>query len=153
MNATPLSRDNDSTVNCFAVHRTSSHIAIRCTRQFAAILRLKTEGRAPGFAGTVLMETGNSWYQLCSRDTLDHKEGDVDEATAQLFLEFAFIELNELLATIDEDVVVGLPPVVSTPLREVRGIRVNGNLSSRPVKPRFTGKKFHQLKEHFSRAH
>lgn len=151
--ATPLTRDDSSAVNCFAIHRTSSHVSIRASKQFAEILRRKTENCAPGFAGVVLMEVGNGWYQLCSRDTLRHRDVEVDDATAQLFLEYAFIELCEMLETIDQDVVIGLAPTVSTPLREVRELRVVGSLSSRVVPPRLSANKYASLKQHFGRRH
>lgn len=145
-------REATSVVNCFAVHRTPSHVSIRCTKQFAGILRHRTEQRAPGFAGVVLQEIGNGWYELCSRDTLhDRPEVEVDEATAQLFLEYAFIELALLLEGIDDRVVVGHQPVVQGALREVHNLHVHGDLSSNRPPRRFNPQRVNALAQHFGK--
>lgn len=145
MNATPLVRDNSSSVNCFAVHRTESHISVRCSRQMAAALRLKTEGRAPGFAGVQLTEVGNSWFRLTPRDTFHtNPEVEVDKATSQLFLEFALLELERYLSTLDTEV-SSVKVKKESPLKEVRALSVQGRLSSRPVKPRVSASKLAAL--------
>ena len=146
MNTIASSRDNTSIVNCFAVHRTEEHIAVRCTKQFAAMLRARCENRAEGFAGVVLMETGNGWYELCSRDALHFRpEVEVDEATAQLFLEFAMIELLDMVGSLDSIVAVSVTPVIEGTLREVRQVHVSGSLSSRPLAPRLTNRRINAL--------
>lgn len=142
-----LTRDADSVVNCFAVHRGRTQVTIRCSKQFAEMLRANVEQRAEGFAGVVFQESGRGWFAITSRDTLhDRPEVGVDEATAQLFLEYAHIAVLELMADLDESITVITADVRKNgPLREHRSVTVRGAVSSRPVKPALSQSKLNQL--------
>ena len=152
MNNIAASRDTESVVNCFAVHRTDRRIAVRCTKQFASMLKERCENHAEGFAGVGFLEVGNGWYELCSRDTLHFRpEVEVDEVTAQLFLEYAFIELTEMVSGLDTGPIVFQAPVVQGTLREVRELRVAGDLSSNRPAPRLHAHKLQALTQRFGR--
>lgn len=142
-----LTRDESSAVNCFAVHRASGHVSVRCSKPFAQMLRHRVENRAEGFGGVVFQEVGRGWYELVSRDALNVRPDEaVDEATAQLFLEFAYIELTDMMASLNQDVTVITAHTKEThALREVRSVVVTGAVSSRPIRPALSVGKWNQL--------
>lgn len=147
--ASPLSRDPSSSVNCFEIHRTDRWISVRGSRQLAEALKIKTENRAPGFAGVYLEETGNGWFRLVPRDTYS-RDSDrlVDKTTSQLFLEYALIELEAYLSSLDAPLVQERVKT-SSPLKEVRELSVH-QLSSRMVRPRLSDRKLAQLREYIA---
>jgi hypothetical protein len=142
-----LSRDESSTVNCFALYRARGHITVRCSKQFAELLRQRIDNRAPGFGGVVFQETGRGWYEVVSRDTFYARpDVIVDEATAQIFLETAYLEIQSLMESLDDNITVITADVKSTRLlREVRSVRIIGAVSSRPTPPALSPSKFNQL--------
>ncbi len=142
-----LSRDDSSTVNCFALHRADGHLSVRCSKQFAELLRQRVDNRAPGFGGVVFQEVGRGWYKLVSRDTFYAKpEVLVDEGTAQLFLESAHLEIKSLMAELDDYVTVITADIERVgPLREVRSIKVWGDVSSNRPRPLLSQSKLNQF--------
>lgn len=149
-----LSRDDSSTVNCFALHRASGHISVRCSKQFAELLRQHVDNRAPGFGGVVFQEVGRGWYEVVSRDTFYSKPDVlVDEDTAQLFLESAHLEIKSLMAGLEDDITVITADVERVgPLREIRSITVRGDVSSNRPRPALSRFKMNQL-ANFASAH
>ena len=70
----------------------------------------------------------------------------VDEATAQLFLEFAYIELMTMMESLDQETtVITAHTKEAYALREVRTVVVEGSVSSRPPRPALSNAKWAQM--------
>jgi len=150
MNTSTLPRDDSSAVNVYGLVSSKHRISLRCSPVFAQRLSSMVSQQADGFGGVEFSESGRGWYQLNARRVLSNEETS-SSVDRELFIQYALAALHEMMSSVPNLVLVTSSVQHFGVLAERKLLKVQGQLSSNPIRPALSDRAWRRLEE-FSRS-